>query len=243
MDFEYSAKCRNALAQVRAFMGEFIYPNEAAYYEQHNSSPDRWQPVPMLDGLKEKARQAGFWNLFLPESEAGAGLSNLDYAPLCEDRAQGRLGPGRIHHCMRIIGVAERALSRMCDRLMSRTAFGKKVYEHSIWEERVADARIDIECARLLTLKAAHMMDTVGNKVARAEIAMIKVKAPIMALGIIDDAIQAHGGCGVSDDFGLAHAYAQTRALRLADGPDAVHRRTVARIEFKRQAERGGAPR
>ncbi len=408
MDFQYSEKCQHALARVRAFMDENIYPNEAAYYEQHNSSPDRWQPIPMLDGLKEKAKEAGLWNLFLPQSDAGAGLSNLDYAPLCEEMgrvgfaaevfncsapdtgnmevlerygseehkkkwmeplldgrirsafamtepavassdatnietaivrdgddyvingrkwwtsgildprceililmgktdpsapthaqqsmilvpkntagvtvdrylpvfgyddaphghgevtfkdvrvpasnlllgegrcfeiAQGRLGPGRIHHCMRIIGVAERALSRMCDRLMSRTAFGKKVYEHSIWEERVADARIDIECARLLTLKAAHMMDTVGNKVARAEIAMIKVKAPIMALKIIDDAIQAHGGAGVSGDFGLARAYAQTRTLRLADGPDEVHRRTVARIEFKRQAERGGAPR
>jgi alkylation response protein AidB-like acyl-CoA dehydrogenase len=408
VDFDYSEKCQNALTQVRAFMGEFIYPNEAAYYEQHNSSPDRWQPVPMLEELKEKAKRAGLWNLFLPQSDAGAGLSNLDYAPLCEEMgrvgfasevfncsapdtgnmevlerygsaehkkkwmeplldgrirsafamtepgvassdatnietaivrdgdeyvingrkwwtsgildprceililmgktdtkapthaqqsmilvprntkgvtverslsvfgyddaphghgevrfedvrvpasnlllgegrgfeiAQGRLGPGRIHHCMRIIGVAERALSQMCDRLMSRTAFGKKLYEHSIWEERVADARIDIECARLLTLKAAHMMDTVGNKVARAEIAMIKVKAPIMALEIIDNAIQAHGGGGVSGDFGLAHAYAQTRALRLADGPDEVHRRSVARIEFKRQAERGGSPR
>ena len=157
--------------------------------------------------------------------------------------AQGRLGPGRIHHCMRIIGVAERSLSRMCDRLMSRTAFGKKLYEHSVWEERIADARIDIECARLLTLKAAYMMDTVGNKVARGEIAMIKVKAPLMALKIIDDAIQAHGGGGVSEDFGLANAYAQTRTLRLADGPDEVHRRTIARIELKRQAARGGAVR
>ena len=157
--------------------------------------------------------------------------------------AQGRLGPGRIHHCMRIIGVAERALATMCDRLASREAFGKKIYEHSVWEERIADARIDIECARLLTLKAAYMMDTVGNKVARAEIAMIKVKAPNMALEILDDAIQAHGGGGVSDDFGLANAYAQVRTLRLADGPDEVHRRTITRLEMKRQMERGGAPR
>ncbi|MBW2497337.1 MAG: acyl-CoA dehydrogenase family protein, partial [Deltaproteobacteria bacterium] len=157
--------------------------------------------------------------------------------------AQGRLGPGRIHHCMRVIGVAERALARMCDRLMSRTAFGKKIYEHSLWEERIADARIDIECSRLLTLKAAHMMDTVGNKVARAEIAMIKVKAPLMALQILDHAIQAHGGGGVSADFGLAKAWAQVRTLRLADGPDEVHRRAVAKLELKRQAERGGAPR
>jgi acyl-CoA dehydrogenase len=154
--------------------------------------------------------------------------------------AQGRLGPGRIHHCMRIIGVAERALESMCDRLVSRTAFGKKIYEHSLWEERIADARIDIECARLLTLKAAYMMDTVGNKVARAEIAMIKVKAPIMALQIIDHAIQAHGGGGVSADFGLAKSYASVRTLRLADGPDEVHRRTITRLELKRQAERRG---
>jgi len=151
--------------------------------------------------------------------------------------AQGRLGPGRIHHCMRVIGVAERALEKMCHRLMSREAFGKKLFEHSVWEERIANARIDIECARLLTLKTAYMMDTVGNKVARAEIAMIKVKAPLVALSIIDDAIQAHGGAGVTSDFGLAQTYAGMRTLRLADGPDEVHRRTVARIELKRQAE------
>ena len=126
---------------------------------------------------------------------------------------------------------------------MSREAFGKKLYEHSVWEERIADARIDIECARLLTLKAAYMMDTVGNKVARSEIAMIKVKAPTMALKVLDDAIQAHGGAGVTSDFGLANSYAQVRTLRLADGPDEVHRRTIARLELKRQRERGGAPR
>jgi alkylation response protein AidB-like acyl-CoA dehydrogenase len=154
--------------------------------------------------------------------------------------AQGRLGPGRIHHCMRTIGVAERVLERMCQRLLTRTAFGKRIYEHSVWEERIADARIDIECARLLTLKAAYMMDTVGNKVARAEIAMIKVKAPNTALKIIDEAIQAFGGAGVTEDFGLARAYASMRTLRLADGPDEVHRRTIARIELKKQAERAG---
>jgi len=406
--FEYSEKCQNALHQLRQFMDEHIYPNEAAYAAQHAAMADRWQTPPMMEELKAKAKQAGLWNLFLPESEAGAGLSNLDYAPLCEEMgrvgfapevfncaapdtgnmevlerygteehkkrwmqplldgkirsafamtepevassdatnieteirrdgddyvingrkwwtsgildprceilivmgksdpsapthaqqsmilvprdtpgvkverylpvfgyddaphghgevsfenvrvpasslllgegrgfeiAQGRLGPGRIHHCMRIIGVAERALERMCDRLMSREAFGKKLYEHSVWEERIADARIDIECARLLTLKAAYMMDTVGNKVARAEIAMIKVKAPLMALKIIDDAIQAHGGGGVSGDFGLANAYAQTRTLRLADGPDEVHRRTIAKLELKRQRERAGGSR
>jgi acyl-CoA dehydrogenase len=148
--------------------------------------------------------------------------------------AQGRLGPGRIHHCMRLIGVAERALEKMCVRLMSREAFGKKLYEHSVWEERIADARIDIECARLLTLKAADMMDKVGNKAARAEIAMIKVKAPLMALKVLDDAIQAHGGGGVTTDFGLARDWANSRTLRFADGPDEVHRRAVARIELKK---------
>ena len=151
--------------------------------------------------------------------------------------AQGRLGPGRIHHCMRVIGVAERALEKMCARLMTREAFGKKIYEHSVWEERIANARIDIECARLLTLKTAYMMDTVGNKVARSEIAMIKVMAPNVALSIIDDAIQAHGGGGVTSDFGLAQTWAGMRTLRLADGPDEVHRRTVTRLELKRQKE------
>ena len=152
--------------------------------------------------------------------------------------AQGRLGPGRIHHCMRLIGVAERALAKMCARLVSREAFGKKLYEHSVWEERIADARIDIECSRLLTLKAADMMDKVGNKEARAEIAMIKVKAPNMALKVLDDAIQAHGGGGVTTDFGLAHHWANSRTLRFADGPDEVHRRAIARIELKKQARR-----
>jgi alkylation response protein AidB-like acyl-CoA dehydrogenase len=386
-------------------MDEHVYPNESTYLKQHESEADRWQIPPIVEELKEKARTAGLWNLFLPHSERGPGFSNLDYAPLCEvmgrvgfasevfncsapdtgnmetiDRygseeqkkqwldpllageirsafamtepavassdatnietdirrdgdeyvingrkwwtsgicdprckilivmgktdtgaashaqqsmilvprdaagvtivrplpvfgyddaphghgevlfedvrvpasnillgegrgfeiAQGRLGPGRINHCMRVIGVAERALEKMCERLMTREAFGKKLYEHSVWEERIANARIDIECSRLLTLKAAYMMDTVGNKVARGEIAMIKVKAPIMALQILDDAIQAHGGGGVTSDFGLARTWASMRTLRLADGPDEVHRRTIARIELKRQRERAG---
>jgi acyl-CoA dehydrogenase len=401
MDFTYSDKTQALISRLQEFMDAQIYPNEAALREQHASLPDRWDTPPMIEELKKKARNAGLWNLFLPESERGAGLTNLEYAPLCEimgrvafapevfncaapdtgnmevlDRygteaqkrdwlepllkgqirsafamtepevassdatnicteikrdgdeylvnglkwwtsgimdkrckimivmgksdpgasshlqqsmilvprdakgvtverylpvygfddaphghgevrfenvrvpasnmllgegrgfeiAQGRLGPGRIHHCMRLIGVAERALEKMCARLMSRTAFGKKIYEQSIWEERVADARIDIECARLLTLKAADMMDKVGNKAARAEIAMIKVKAPLTALKVLDDAVQAHGGGGVSNEFGLAETWAQSRTLRLADGPDEVHRRTVARIEFKKHA-------
>lgn len=408
MDFEYDDKTKVALDRLQAFMDEHIYPNEEAYYRQHDALADRWQIPPMMEELKDLAREAGLWNLFLPHSDRGPGFTNLEYAPLCEvmgrvgfasevfncaapdtgnmetierygseeqkkawldpllegrirsafamtepavassdatniqtkilregdeyvingrkwwtsgimdprckilvvmgrsnpdapahaqqsmilvprdtpgveierflpvfgyddaphghgevlfkdvrvpadnmllgegrgfEIAQGRLGPGRIHHCMRVIGVAERALEKMCERLMTREAFGKKIYEHSVWEERIANARIEIECARLLTLKAAYMMDTVGNKVARAEIAMIKVKAPLMALAIIDDAIQAHGGGGVTSDFGLARTYAGIRTLRLADGPDEVHRRTISRIELKRQRERAGIAR
>src|SRR5262245_18314033 len=395
------------MSKLSEFMDAHIHPNEAAFYRQHEAG-GRWTIPPLMEELKREARGAGLWNLFLPESEHGAGFSNLEYAPLCElmgrvsfapavfncsapdtgnmavlvrygtdaqkkrwlvpllegrirsafamtepavassdatniatsirrdgdeyvingrkwwtsgvnDRrceilivmgktdptarshaqqsmilvprdakglpierhlpvfgfddaphghgevvfedvrvpaanmllgegrgfeiAQGRLGPGRIHHCMRVIGVAERAMEKMCQRLLVRTAFGKKLYEHSVWEERIADARIDIECARLLTLKAAYMMDTVGNKVAAAEIAMIKVKAPTVALRVIDQAIQAHGGAGVTEDFGLARTWASVRTLRLADGPDEVHRRTIARIELKRQAQRAGIER
>jgi acyl-CoA dehydrogenase len=408
MEFEYDDKTKLALERLQAFMDEHIYPNEEAYYRQHDELGDRWQIPPMMEELKEKAREAGLWNLFLPHSDRGPGFTNLEYAPLCEvmgrvgfasevfncaapdtgnmetierygseeqkkawldpllegrirsafamtepavassdatniqteirrkgdeyvingrkwwtsgildprckilivmgrsnpdapahaqqsmilvprdaagitverflpvfgyddaphghgevlfedvrvpadhmllgegrgfEIAQGRLGPGRIHHCMRVIGVAERALEKMCERLMTREAFGKKIYEHSVWEERIANARIEIECARLLTLKAAYMMDTVGNKVARAEIAMIKVKAPLMALDVIDDAIQAHGGGGVTSDFGLARTWASMRTLRLADGPDEVHRRTIAKLELKRQRERAGIAR
>jgi acyl-CoA dehydrogenase len=146
--------------------------------------------------------------------------------------AQGRLGPGRIHHCMRTIGVAEEAIAAMAKRLVSRVAFGKRLSDHSVWEQRIARARIDVEMTRLLCLKAADMMDKAGNKAAQLEIAMIKVQAPTMALQIIDDAIQAHGGAGVSGDFGLAHDWAGIRTLRLADGPDEVHNRAIARAEF-----------
>ncbi len=154
--------------------------------------------------------------------------------------AQGRLGPGRIHHCMRTIGVAEAALEAMARRLVSRVAFGRRISDQSVWEQRIAQGRTEIEMTRLLCLKAADMMDKVGNKGARLEIAMIKVAAPRMALQVIDDAIQAHGGAGVSDDFGLAHAYAHIRTLRLADGPDEVHNRTIARMEFGRHTNAGG---
>jgi acyl-CoA dehydrogenase len=150
--------------------------------------------------------------------------------------AQGRLGPGRIHHCMRTIGAAEEALELMVRRLQSRVAFGKRLSEHSIWEQRVAEARIEIDCSRLLCLKAADLMDKAGNKAAKAEIAMIKVKAPQMALKNIDDAVQAHGGAGVSQDTPLASSWAGIRTLRLADGPDEVHNRAIALIEFGRHA-------
>ena len=148
--------------------------------------------------------------------------------------AQGRLGPGRIHHCMRVIGVAEVALEKMVKRLSSRVAFGKPISDHSLWEQRIAEARIDIEMCRLLCLKAADMMDKAGNRKARLEIAMIKVASPRMALKIIDDAIQAHGGGGVTTDFGLARAYASARTLRIVDGPDEVHMRTIARMEYRK---------
>lgn len=153
--------------------------------------------------------------------------------------AQGRLGPGRIHHCMRTIGAAERSLELMCRRLLSRRAFGKTLAEHSVWEQRVGEARTELEMCRLLVLKAAWMMDTVGAKAARSEIAQIKVAAPRMALKIIDDAIQAHGGAGVSGDTELAATYAMIRTLRIADGPDEVHNRTIARLEYGRH---GGRP-
>jgi len=148
--------------------------------------------------------------------------------------AQGRLGPGRIHHCMRLIGVAERALEHMCGRSLSRVAFGKPIAEQTVTQERIAESRIMIDSARLLVLKAAHLMDTVGNKAARAEIAMIKVLAPNVACKVLDWAIQAHGGGGMSEDFPLAHMYAYSRTLRFADGPDEVHRNAIAKLELSK---------
>ena len=154
--------------------------------------------------------------------------------------AQGRLGPGRIHHCMRVIGIAERALELMVQRLLSRTAFRKALAEHSVWEQRIGEARTNIEMCRLLVLKAAWMMDEAGAKNAKSEIAQIKVAAPRMALQVIDDAIQAFGGAGVSADTPLAEMYAMVRTLRIADGPDEVHNRTVARLEYAKHGGRGG---
>ncbi|NIL93090.1 MAG: acyl-CoA dehydrogenase [Woeseiaceae bacterium] len=399
MDFDHNAKTLDLLERLTAFMDEHVYPKEQDFFDQVRAMGDDWQPVPIIEELKPKARKAGLWNLFLPESEYGAGLTNLEYAPLCEvmgrvhwapevfncsapdtgnmetlvrygsaeqkrdwlepllageirscfamtepevassdarnicatilrdgdeyiingrkwwssgsgdprckififmgktdpdgddvyrqqsmilvpadtpgitvhrslpvfgysdaphghgeitfddvrvpvsnillgegrgfEIAQGRLGPGRIHHCMRLIGLAEVALEKMCRRALERSAFGKPLADQGVSRERIAESRILIDQARLLVLNAADKMDKVGNREARKEIAMIKVAAPNMACQVIDWAIQMHGGGGVSDDFGLAYAYAGARTLRLADGPDEVHRDQIARLEMK----------
>ncbi|ELK45891.1 acyl-CoA dehydrogenase family protein [Halobacillus sp. BAB-2008] len=403
MYFEHSDKVKALQEKLKEFMDTHIYPNEAIYEEQLGKQ-DRFENIPpIMDEWKQKAKEAGLWNLFLPDSEYGAGLTNMEYAPLCEIMgrsfvgpevfncaapdtgnmevlvrygtdeqkkqwlepllngeirscfsmtepdvassdatnvqtsitrvgdeyvingtkwwssgagdprckisilmgktdpdapkheqqsmilvpldtkgvtikrmlpvfgydhaphghaeiefkdvrvpatnllwgegkgfaiAQGRLGPGRIHHCMRTIGAAERALEQMCARVQERTAFGKKIADQGVVREWIADSRIEIEQARLLTLKAAYMMDTVGNKEAKSEIAMIKVVAPDIALNVIDRAIQAFGASGVSEDQSLAASWANIRTLRLADGPDEVHRRAVAKYELQKASKR-----
>ncbi len=191
------------------------------------------RPIPIFGyyGVPDRASEVDFTNVRVPVSNILLGEGRGF------EIAQGRLGPGRIHHCMRLIGLAERTLEKMCDRAQSRVAFGRKLSEQSVTLERIAECRIMIEQSRLLTLKAAYMMDTVGNKVARAEIAMIKVAVPNMACKVVDWAIQMFGGGGTSNDFGLGIAYATARLLRLADGPDEVHRNQIARLELRRQDE------
>jgi len=188
------------------------------------------RPLPVFGfyGVPDRASEVIFENVRVPASHMLLGEGRGF------EIAQGRLGPGRIHHCMRLIGSAERALERMCRRTLSRVAFGKPVADQGVTHERIAQSRIMIEQARLLTLQAAWRMDTVGNKVARTEIAMIKVAVPQMACAVIDWAIQAHGGGGTSNDFGLASAWAMSRVLRLADGPDEVHREQIAKLELRR---------
>ena len=223
--------------QFYIFMGKTDPENPDKHKQQSMILVDKDTP-----GIRIKRHLPVFGFDDAPHGHAEIEFNNVKVPPenmlLGEGRgfeiAQGRLGPGRIHHCMRTIGLAEVALEAMCKRLMSRKAFGKEVVRHSVWQERIADARINIEMTRLLTLKAASMMDKVGNKVAKNEIAMIKVAAPNMALKIIDDAIQAFGGAGVTSDPQLARAYAGMRTLRLADGPDEVHRLSIARNELKK---------
>jgi acyl-CoA dehydrogenase len=194
------------------------------------------RPLPVFGfyGVPDKAAEVLFENVRVPASNILLGEGRGF------EIAQGRLGPGRIHHCMRLIGLSERMLEKMCKRTQERVAFGKPVAEQTVTLERIAESRIMIEQARLLTLKAAYMMDTAGNKVAKAEIAMIKVAVPGMACKVIDWAIQAFGGAGVTNDFGLAAAYATARLLRIADGPDEVHRNQIGRIELRRHAAAPG---
>ncbi len=242
----YTTNATDPRCKIIIFMGK-TDPTAETYHQQSmilvpkdtpGISVVRSLPIFGFYGMPDRASEVLFENVRVPVSNILLGEGRGF------EIAQGRLGPGRIHHCMRLIGLAERTLAKMCLRTSQRVAFGKPVSEQSVTRERVAEARIMIEQSRLLTLRAAHMMDTVGNKQAKAEIAMIKIAVPNMACQVIDWAIQAFGGGGTSNDFGLAAAYATARLLRLADGPDEVHRDQLARLEFKKQLGRndtGGA--
>ncbi len=233
----YTTGATDPRCKIMIFMGKTDPDNPDRYRQQSmvlvpTETPGvtvkRSLPVFGFYGMPDRASEVNFENVRVPVTNILLGEGRGF------EIAQGRLGPGRIHHCMRLIGLTERALERMCVRVQQRTTFGKPVADQSVTRERIAEARIMIEQARLLTLNAAHRMDTVGNKVARAEIAMIKIAVPNMACQVIDWAIQAFGGGGTSSDFGLASAYALARMLRLADGPDEVHRDQLARFELKR---------
>jgi acyl-CoA dehydrogenase len=243
----YTTNATDPRCKIIIFMGKTDPDNPDRYRQQSmilvpRDTPGvevlRSLPVMGFYGVPDRAAEVVFKNVRVPKSNLLLGEGRGF------EIAQGRLGPGRIHHCMRLIGLAERTLEKMCIRMMERSPFGKPLSDQSVSRERIAECRIMIEQSRLLTLKAAYMMDTVGNKVARKEIAMIKIAVPNMACKVIDWAIQAFGGGGTSNDFGLAAAYATARLLRLADGPDEVHRDQLARMELKRHDgsnRRGGS--
>ena len=233
----YTTNATDPRCKIAIFMGK-TDPNNADRHKQQSmvlvpmDTPGVTvvRPLPVFGfyGVPDRASEVRFDNVRVPVSNMLLGEGRGF------EIAQGRLGPGRIHHCMRLVGLAERALERMCRRSLERVAFGKPVAQQGVTVERIAESRILIEQARLLTLNAAHRMDTVGNKVAKSEIAMIKVAVPNMACKVIDWAIQAHGGGGTNNDFGLSSAYAMARVLRLADGPDEVHRNQIGKLELRK---------
>ena len=238
----YSTNATHPNCKIIIFMGKSDPTNPNRHQQQSmilvpKDAPgvEVIRPLPVFNfyGMPDRASEVQFTNVRVP----------IENILLGEGRgfeiAQGRLGPGRVHHCMRLIGMAERALEMMCRRSKERVAFGAPIADNGVTLERIANARIDIEQTRLLVLKTAHLMDTLGNKAARREIAMIKIAAPSMACRVVDDAIQAFGGIGTANDFGLAAMYATARLLRLADGPDEVHRMQLGRMELKEQASKG----
>ncbi len=237
----YTTNATDPRCTIMIFMGKSDPDNPDRHRQQSmilvpKDTPgvDVVRPLPVFNfyGMPDRASEVSFTDVRVPASNMLLGEGRGF------EIAQGRLGPGRIHHCMRLIGLAERTLELMCRRTQHRVTFGRAVSEQSVTMERIAESRIAIEQTRLLTLKTAHMMDTVGNKAARSEIAMIKIAAPTMACQIVDWAIQAFGGAGTNNDFGLAAAYSTARLLRLADGPDEVHRNQLARQELKKHANK-----